>query len=159
MGLFSSTDRTIKIQADPSAFLNEHSVTLIDHYTHKQYNLNEGASVELSIDLNQSKSYGTERLELVIGQLQSHTEKLNQAQVHVYPNPSESRNSVNVQANSPIQHIAVMDVSGRLVWEISPENKSEFMEIPETALANAGIYFIEITTPLGSISQKHIVQF
>lgn len=159
MGLFSSKDRTIKIQADPSAFLNEHSVTLIDHYTNKQYNLNEGESAELRIDLNQSKSYGTERLELVIGQLQSHTKKLNQAQVHVYPNPSESRNSVNVQANSPIQHIAVMDISGRLVWEISPENKSEFMEIPETALANAGIYFIEITTPIGSISQKHIVQF
>ncbi len=158
MGLFSSSNRTIKIQADPSTFLNEHSVTLIDHYTNKQYNLNEGASVELSIDLNQSKSYGTERLELVIGQLQSHTEKLNQAHVTVYPNPSQSSNSINVQANSPIQHIAVMDISGRLVWEISPENKSEFMEIQETALANAGIYFIEITTALGTSSQKHVVQ-
>ncbi len=158
MGLFSSSNRNIKIQADPSAFLNEHSVTLIDHYTNKQYNLNEGASVELSIDLNQSKSYGTERLELVIGQLQSHTEKLNQAKVHVYPNPSQSSNAINVQANSPIQHIAVMDVSGRLVWETSPENKSEFMEIPKTALANAGIYFIEITTALGTSSQKHVVQ-
>jgi len=158
MGLYSSSNRTIKIQADPSAFLNEHSVTLIDHYTNKQYNLNEGESVELSIDLNNPKTFGTERLELVIGQLQSHTEKLNQAQVHVYPNPSESNNSVNVQANSPIQHIAVMDVSGRLVWETSPVNKSEFMEIPETALANAGIYFIEITTALGTSSQKHVVQ-
>jgi hypothetical protein len=158
MGLFSSSNRTIKIQADPSAFLNEHSVTLIDHYTNKQYNLNEGESAELSIDLKQSKSYGTQRLELVIGQIQSHTEKLNQAQVTIYPNPSESKKTVNVQANSPIQHIAVMDVSGRLVWEISPENKSEFMEIPETALANAGIYFIEITTALGTSSQKHVVQ-
>jgi hypothetical protein len=64
-----------------------------------------------------------------------------------------------VQANSPIQHIALMDVSGRLVWEISPENKSEFMEIPETALSNAGIYFIEITTALGKSSQKLSVQF
>jgi hypothetical protein len=64
-----------------------------------------------------------------------------------------------VQANSPIQHIAVRDVSGRLLWEISPENKSEFMEIPETALSNAGIYFIDITTALGKSSQKHIVQF
>ena len=158
MGLFSSENRTIKIQADPSVFLNEHSVTLIDHYTNKQYNLNESVSVDLSIELNNPKTFGTERLELVIGQLQSHTEKLNQAKVHVYPNPSQSSNAINVQANSPIQHIAVMDVSGRLVWETSPENKSEFMEIPKTALANAGIYFIEITTALGTSSQKHVVQ-
>jgi hypothetical protein len=68
-------------------------------------------------------------------------------------------NAVNVQANAAIPHIAVMDVSGRLVWEISPENKSEFMEIPETALSNAGIYFIEITTALGKSSQKLSVQF
>jgi hypothetical protein len=159
MGLISSENRTIKIQADPSAFLNEHSVTLIDHYTNKQYNLNEGVSVDLSIDLNNPKTFGTERLELVIGQIQSNTEKLSQLQVHIYPNPSQSSNAVNVQANSAIQHIAVLDISGRLVWEISPENKSEFMEIPETALSNAGIYFIEITTALGKSSQKLSVQF
>ncbi len=158
MGLFSSSNRTIKIQADPSVFLNEHSVTLIDHYTNKQYNLNESVSVDLSIELNNPKTFGTERLELVIGQIQSSTEKLSQLQVHIYPNPSQSSNAVNVQANSAIQHIAVMDVSGRLVWEISPENKSEFMEIPETALSNAGIYFIEITTASGTSSQKHVVQ-
>jgi hypothetical protein len=159
MGLISSENRTIKIQADPAVFLNEHSVTLIDHYTAKQYNLNDGVSVDLSIDLNNPKTFGTERLELVIGQIQSNTEKLSQLQVHIYPNPSQSSNAVNVQANSAIQHIAVMDVSGRLVWEISPENKSEFMEIPETALSNAGIYFIEITTALGKSSQKLSVQF
>jgi hypothetical protein len=113
----------------------------------------------MSIDLNNPKTFGTTRLELVIGQIQSNTEKISQLQVHVYPNPSQTSNAVNVQANSPIQHIAIMDVSGRLVWEISPENKSEFMEIPETALSNAGIYFIDITTALGKSSQKHIVQF
>ena len=159
MGLFSSVNRNIKIQADPSAFLNEHSVSLIDNYTNKQYNLNDGVSIDLSIDLNNPKTFGNERLELVIGQLQSSIEKLSQLQVHVYPNPSQSKNAVNVQANAAIQHIAVLDVSGRLVWEMSPENKSKLALIPEAALSNAGIYFIEITTDLGKSSQKHVVQF
>ncbi len=161
LGLFSNVSRNITIQADASPFLDAHQVTLIDHFTDKTYLLNDGIAVDLNIDLKNPKTFGTERLELQIAQINSNIQKPAQEQAHalIFPNPSSTGNTLNVQANAAISGIVVRDLSGKILWETSIENTNKNAEIPAIVMQNAGIYFIDIHTHLGHTSLKHIVQF
>ena len=159
LGLSSNASRDITIQTDASAFLDAHQVTLIDHYTDKTYNLNEGVAVNLNIDLNKPKTYGTERLELLIQKIQNGTQPFMKVQSSVFPNPSTTGNDLTVQANAPIQNISVSDLSGRLIWNYTPESKTNLSEIPADIFTRNGVYLIDIQTSLGRKTHKHIVQF
>ncbi len=74
--------------------------------------------------------------------------------VRLYPNPATT--SVAVESNEPIQEIAVVDMSGRLVCTAAANGETKCM-VPVTDLAD-GIYFITIKSAGKESTLKFIKQ-
>jgi hypothetical protein len=72
----------------------------------------------------------------------------------VYPNPASEM--VTVSVNQPASHVAVMDITGRVVYSNS-EVSSNILRI-DCSKFPAGIYFVSITTQNGKTAGKFIKQ-
>jgi hypothetical protein len=73
------------------------------------------------------------------------------AAVRVFPNPATDRIFIE-DASAKLQHVAVTDVAGRMMWNVATDNGSK-AEI-ETAGWPAGVYFIQLQGANGSATVR-----
>lgn len=69
--------------------------------------------------------------------------------INVYPNPA--KNVLNISANGIITNVRIFNTIGQLIEEVKTENN--FISV-NTADYTTGIYFIEITTGNGKVTEK-----
>jgi hypothetical protein len=72
--------------------------------------------------------------------------------IRIYPNPSSSR--VNVESNSPIQRIKLIDVTGKTVHIASPDRLSYPLQLDTLP---QGMYFLSIYTA-GTVHTQKIIK-
>ncbi len=75
------------------------------------------------------------------------------AQFKIYPNPASEKIYLNYTNNTQIQNIFLMDVSGQIIRTFKKEDK-----ILDVSGVSNGVYFLNIQTKEGTISEKIIIQ-
>lgn len=69
----------------------------------------------------------------------------------IYPNPV--RDILKIEAGSDIKHLQVIDLSGRLIKVINPDNRFHDLDMSQLA---KGLYFIRIETNFNTVTKKII---
>lgn len=87
--------------------------------------------------------------------IKKHT--LNQIEFSVYPNPFNSKISVDVNANHKINSIQLLNVLGEIIETKTPKISDQKIEF-NTAELPAGIYFVKVNTSSGVGIKKVIKQ-
>lgn len=79
--------------------------------------------------------------------------------IRVFPNPSTGEFNLQLKLSKPGNiNISILDIQGRKVLEMNPENVSEFQKSFSLSGYKKGIYYIQIITGSEVITEKLIIQ-
>jgi hypothetical protein len=74
--------------------------------------------------------------------------------VSVWPNPANTKLNLTFASNLTTASIKVMDVTGKIIWQVNNANLLQQNIMIDVESWNSGTYFIEVTTILQTKTLK-----
>lgn len=127
------------------SYISNFSNNTSDHYPVISYFNNKRPVVVIPPDTNTTDTTITDTTitDTTTTGLNELTQKIS---VTVYPNPSQT-GVYHITSASKIHEVVIADLSGRIVWQTSPNASSFTLELPSSI--NSGVYFMHVFSDEG----------
>jgi hypothetical protein len=135
------------------------NVYLVDAYTRSVTDLNTTSTYAISVDKNNTSTYGSNRLMLVVGDLKPEPTALEEIhfanRISLYPALTNGEVTINnVHAGNEVVSISILDASGRTVqtWTDLKWNSNSIRL--DLSGYRAGAYMVQVRSGSGSAMLK-----